>query len=226
MMITTVFLDVDNTLLDFHLCALDSIKRGFDTWGMEYNDNVFTVFNEINDGLWHRIEKGEMTRDELFRIRWQLIFDRLGIDRNGPDFEKMFVANLAESAIPVEGANDLVEYLAGKYDIYVTSNAIHRQQIVRMTKAGMIDYIKDIFTSEVIGFAKPTKEFFDECFRRIPDVKKENVIIIGDSLTADIKGGVDYGIKTCWFNFKGEKYDVRPECDYIVDRLCEIKNIL
>jgi 2-haloacid dehalogenase len=167
-----------------------------------------------------------MTRDELFRTRWQLIFDRLGIVGNGPDFEKIFVANLAESAIPVEGANDLVRYLASKYDLYVTSNAIHRQQIVRLTAAHMYDYIKEIFTSEVLGFAKPTKEFFDECFRRIPDVKKENVIIIGDSLTADIKGGVDYGIKTCWFNFKGEKYDERPECDYIVDRLCEIKEIL
>ena len=225
-MITTVFLDVDNTLLDFHLCSLESMKEGFDEWGMDFTDEVFTVFNEINDGLWHKIEKGEITRDELFCIRWQLIFDRLGIDKNGPDFEKMFVENLAESAIPVEGAGSLVEYLASKYDLYVTSNAIHRQQIVRMTKAGMIDYIKDFFTSEKIGYAKPTKGFFDECFKRLPDVKKESVIIIGDSLTADIKGGVDYGIKTCWFNFKGEKYDIRPECDYIVDRLGDIKEIL
>lgn len=225
-MITTVFLDVDNTLLDFHLCAEDSIKKGFADWNMPYSDEVFTVFNEINDGLWHRIEKGTLTRDELFRIRWQLIFDRLGIDKNGPDFEKMFVTNLAESHIPVKGANELVEYLAGKYDIYVTSNAIHQQQLKRMKKAGMYDYIKDFFTSESIGFAKPTKEFFDECFKRLPNVDKSNVIIIGDSLTADIEGGTAYGIKTCWFNFIGEKFAERPVCDYIVDSLDEIKNIL
>ncbi len=224
-MITTVFIDVDNTLLNFHLCAEDSIKRGFSEWNIPYTDEVFTVFNEINDGLWHKIEKQEITRDELFRIRWQLIFDRLGIDRTGYEFEKMFVANLAESAIPVEGANDLVEYLASKYSVYVVSNAIHRQQIVRMTKAGMIDYIKDFFTSEAIGFSKPSKEFFDECFRRLPEIKKEEVIVIGDSLTADIKGGTDYGLKTCWFNFKGEQYSGKP-ADYIADTLREIKNIL
>lgn len=225
-MITTVFIDVDNTLLDFHRCAEYSIKKGFAEWNMPYSDEVFTVFNRINNGLWNRIETGTLTKDELFRIRWQLIFESLGIDRNGRDFEKLFVVNLAESSIPVKGAKELLEYLASKYDVYVTSNAIHQQQIKRMKKAGMYNYIKDLFTSESIGFAKPTKEFFDECFRRIPDTKKEQVIIIGDSLTADIEGGTAYGIKTCWFNFNGEKFTERLTADYIVDTLEEIKSIL
>ena len=224
-MLTTVFIDVDNTLLDFHLCAEDSVKRGFMEWGLEYTDEVFAVFNEINNGLWHALEKGEITRDDIFRTRWQMIFERLGIDRDGIEFEKIFVTNLADSAIPVEGANELARYLSDKYKLYVASNAVHQQQIIRMTKAGMIDYIADFFTSEAIGFAKPSKEFFDECFSRLEGVKKENAIIIGDSLTADIKGGADYGIKTCWFNYKGEKYEGRP-ADYIVDSLREIMNIL
>lgn len=224
--ITTILIDVDNTLLDFHLCAEDSIKRGFASWGMNYTDNVFAVFNEINDSLWHRIEKGEITRDELFQMRWVMIFEKLGIDKPGYEFEKVFVANLADSAIPVEGANEIVEYLAGRYDLYVASNAIHRQQIIRMTSAGMFPFIKDFFTSEKIGFTKPSREYFDECFSRLDGVNKENVMIIGDSLTADIKGGVDYGIKTCWFNFKGESHDITLPCDYIVDSLYEIKNIL
>lgn len=224
-MLTTVFLDVDNTLLDFHLCAEDSIKRGFAQWGLNYTDEVFEVFNEINNGLWHALEKGEITRDDIFRTRWKRIFERLCIDRDGIEFEKIFVTNLADSAIPVEGANALLEHLASKYKLYVASNAVHQQQIVRMTKAGMIDYIADFFTSEAIGYSKPSNEFFDECFRRLDGVKKENVIIIGDSLTADIKGGTDYGIKTCWFNYKGEKYEGRP-ADYIVDSLSEIMNIL
>lgn len=224
-MLTTVFLDVDNTLLDFHLCAEDSIKRGFARWGLNYTDEVFEVFNEINNGLWHALERGEITRDDIFNTRWNRIFKRLDIDRDGIEFEKIFVTNLADSAIPVEGANALVEYLASKYTLYVASNAVHQQQLIRMTKAGMIDYIADFFTSEAIGFAKPSKEFFDECFRRLDGVKKENVIIIGDSLTADIKGGADYGIKTCWFNYKAEKYEGRP-ADYIADSLSEIMNIL
>lgn len=223
--ITTIFIDIDNTLLDFNLCAEDSIKKGFNEWNIPYHADYFDVFNRINNSLWAKIEKKTLTIECLYDIRWQLIFDELGIIADGRKFEHIFRQNLSESSIEVEGALDLLKYLSKKYKIHVTSNAPHQQQIIRLKNAGMADYISEFFTSELIGYSKPSKEFFDECFKRLENVSKDEVILIGDSPTADIAGGMSYGIKTCWFNQNFTDKSM-IETTFTISRLEEIRNFL
>ena len=125
----------------------------------------------------------------------------------------------------IDGAKDIVEYLSKKYILCSASNAPYIQQIGRLTTSGLISYFKHNFISQEIGFDKPSKEFFDVCFERLNGIKKEQTIMIGDSLTADIKGARDYGITSIWFNF--EKVLVNEKVsDYVVDNLREIKDIL
>ena len=224
-MIKLVLMDVDNTLLDFEKCAKQSIKDGFFEVGISFRDEMFDVFTEINNDLWHRVEKKELTKDELFKIRWKLIFEALNIDFDGPTFEKIFFSNLSQSIEQVDGATDILRYLSEKYTVCVASNARYDQQENRLQKSGMREYIDKIFVSEKIGFEKPDKAFFDVCFKHYPDIKKDEIIMIGDSLTADIAGGVACNIKTCWFNPKNKTADkIKP--DYTVQRLDEIKNLL
>ncbi len=225
-MITTILIDIDNTLLDFNRCARLCMEAGFKEWGIEYNDEMFNYFKVVNDELWSKIEKGIITRKELHKVRWQTVFDGLGIDCDGAEFEQMFLKLIYDSHEKVEGAEDLALYLSEKYDVYIASNGMHAQQINRLTRAGLICYAKKIFSSEKIGFQKPAPEFFDACFKELSGVKKDKVIIIGDSLTADIKGGKNYGIKTLWYNYHKESTDGVTEADYIVNNLCEIKDIL
>lgn len=225
-MITTILLDVDNTLLDFNECAKVAIKEAFKSWGLNYNENVFPIFKEVNDILWCKIETGEIDKKTLYQLRWKTIFEKLGIVADGLAFEQDFRTLFSESKQPVEGAYEILEYLSGKYNLCVASNASYQQQLKRLNHADMMKYFKHIFNSEQLGAPKPEKTFFDACFERLGDVPKEEVIIIGDSLTADISGGVAYGIKTMWFNYDKIPVSDDIKADYIVHSLAEIKNYL
>lgn len=220
-----VFIDIDDTLLDFTKCANDAIKSACNKFGVPYTTTLVDTFHPINLDLWHRLEKKEVTKEKLFDTRFQIVFDKLGIKADGIAFETAFRENFHESAILVDGARNLLEYLRSKYKVYVASNASMHQQTNRMKKAELDGYIDGYFVSEEIGFPKPQKEFFDACFKALPDVKPQDVVMIGDSLSADIKGACEYGLKTIWYNHRNEPTsDVK--CDYIVSRLSEVKNIL
>lgn len=220
-----VFIDIDDTLLDFTKCANDAIKSACNKFGVPYTTTLVDTFHPINLDLWHRLEKKEVTKEKLFDTRFQIVFDKLGIKADGIAFETAFRENFHESAILVDGARDLLEYLRSKYKMYVASNASMHQQTNRMKRAELDGYIDGYFVSEEIGFPKPQKEFFDACFKALPDVKPQDVVMIGDSLSADIKGACEYGLKTIWYNHRNEPTsDVK--CDYIVSRLSEVKNIL
>nr|MBO4518073.1 YjjG family noncanonical pyrimidine nucleotidase [Clostridia bacterium] len=224
-MIKAVLLDVDNTLLDFNESAKETIKSAFSELSIEYSAGIIDVFLRVNDSLWRRIEEKEITREELHRTRWNIIFSELGINADGQEMERLFLSGLENYAIPVDGAIDLVKYLAGKYKLYTASNAPYAQQVKRLTLSGIIPYIEKILNFEEQGINKPQKQFFSACLKAMRPVQKEEIAIIGDSLSADIAGGKSVGITTVWFNRKGEK----PEpglCDYTVERLSDIKNIL
>ncbi len=225
-MITTLLFDIDNTLLDFHKCAWESMQRGFDAWGIAYDDKTYSIYQSVNDPLWRQIEAGTLTLDGLKQIRWAQIFAKMGIDKDGAAFEEVFRKHLHESCQPVTGAYEILEYLAPKYRIYTASNGPYNQQIHRLELADMAKFMSGNFISEQLGFQKPTKEFFHACFKVLGDVPKENVLIIGDSLTADIKGGRDYGIQTCWYNHNHVERGQAVEADYIIESLAELKNIL
>lgn len=224
-MIKVVFVDIDNTLLDFDKCAKVAMEYCMNQFGVMYNEKVFETFLEVNDSLWLEIERGELTRQGLYEIRWNRIFSRLGIEIDGVEFEKKFVSVLETCAEPVDGAMELLKYLASKYTVYAASNAPYEQQIKRLKKSGMLKYISRVFASEKIGYSKPSAEFFDGCFAELENLDRSDVILIGDSLTADISGGASYGLKTCWYN-PTNKQNVKNTADYVVTSLSQIKKFL
>ena len=224
-MIKTVFIDIDDTLLDFDLSAEEAMFAAARDMGIPLPENMLSIFVPINIGLWKDMEKGLITPERLFEIRWNTIFSHIGVTADGVAFEKIFTDYLSISAIPMEGAMEMMEYLSGKYTVCVASNAPYRQQILRMEKVGMDRYISHYFISERLGASKPTKEFFDACFAQLDGIRPDEAVIIGDSLTADINGGRQYGMKTLWFCRKG---DIRAEhgADFAVEKLADVKKLL
>lgn len=223
--IKAVFIDIDNTLLDFNKCALWSMQKAFNDYDLSFENSMFDTFNMINNRLWLRIEKGELTKEELYACRWNMIFALIGIAVDGVEFENVFYSYLTESAEPVDGALDLLKYLHGKYLVCAASNASYAQQIKRLNNAGMTEYLDRIFISEQIGFSKPQKEFFERCFEKISPIVPSETVMIGDSLTADIEGGASFGMKTCRYNHNltNESSDLP---DFTVCSLSEIKKYL
>ncbi len=225
-MIQTVFLDIDNTLLDFNECAKVSTQKSFRDMKLDYHDGVFPVFIEENDKLWLKIEDGSLSREELHKIRWQLIFERLQMDADGILMEKFFLHYIEESPVLMSGALDLLTYLSPKYTVCLASNAPEKQQIKRLAHTPIPPLVDHIFLSETMGAAKPEKDFWDACFAHLAGASPESSIIIGDSLSADISGGTAYGLKTCWFNPAGLPLPDGVLIDYMVTSLSEIKKIL
>ena len=159
-MLKAVLMDIDDTLLDFGKCAEQAMRIGFAEWGLPYDDSTYATFTRINDGLWLMIERGELTTQQLFEFRWNRIFEALGIQADGAAFEKRFLDLLYETAIPVDGADEICRYLKDKYILCAASNAFHDQQLNRLAMSGLLPYFDHVFVSESLGYRKPEKAFF------------------------------------------------------------------
>ena len=224
--ITTIFMDVDDTLLDFKECAREDVRNCCQKNGITYSDDLFEFFLARNVILWKRIEDGLLTVDELHRTRWAGIFRDFGIEADGPAFENDFIAGLRETSVPVSGANEAMEYLHSRYKVYVVSNASNLQQTTRLRKAGLMQYVDGVFGSLDIGFIKPSREYFDYCFSQLAGTTPQQTVIIGDSLNADIIGGTAYGLHTIWFNIRNVEPSDSTFTDYTIYSLGELGSML
>lgn len=221
-MIKTVLFDLDDTILDFHLSEYKAIKRTFMDLGLYPDEKLLNRYSEINLSRWKLLEKGELTREQVLTSRFDILFSEMGKSFSAVDTNDIYREHLSRGYDYIEGAEDLLRKLHNKYDLYIVSNGSTIVQNKRINGSGVRQYFKNIFISEEIGHNKPSKEFFDYCFSKIDGFSKETAIIIGDSLSSDIKGGNNAGIKTCWFNPNG----TIGEADFITNDLREIPDLL
>ena len=231
-MIKVVFIDIDNTLLSFTGYVKEAMKEGFSHFGLKpYTEAMFPVFERINNSLWRQLEQGTLSFEELIECRWDLIFKELDIDFDGKVFEEFFRERLFYSAVPEDGAVDLLKYLSRKYTLCAASNGPYDQQMNRLRVGEMIDYFDYCFISSQIGAQKPARQFFDRCFSilresGLPDLAPEEVMIIGDSISSDISGGIEYGIHTCLYQKNKIPERNNSGADHVVGSLYDIKRIL
>lgn len=220
-----ILLDVDGTLLDFKACEAMAFRQGFADFGLPYSEAVYEIYHELNAELWRLHEKQVLTRDELLNTRFVKLFEQCGFDADGVAFEKNYHIRLSEGAFLEPGAIELLEKLkASPCEIYIVTNGTLLTQTRRLKVSGVGAYARETFISEEIGYQKPLKEYFDYCFSRIPGFSPEKAVIVGDSLSADIQGGINAGIATCWYNPECKKAeDVIP--DYEAHSLDEVWRI-
>ena len=204
-----IFIDIDNTLLDIDAYVRTTMEQGFAHFGLPaYHPEMYHTFTAENNKLWRQIEEGTLTFAELQKILWYNVFAALGIHFDGPALEHYFRAALHESAIPVPGAIELLQSLSGRALLCVASNGPYEQQLHRLELAGMKRYFDWFFVSERLGASKPARAFFDGAFAALNDGRETAVmpadcVIIGDSLTSDMVGGRQYGMKTCYYRRPG-----------------------
>lgn len=196
----TLLFDVDDTLLDFQKAEKVALRVLFEEKGIPLTDEIEARYKKINKGLWDAFEKGELLRNEVVNTRFSLLFKEYGEEVNGILFENNYRNYLEEGNQLMQGAFEFINQIQGEYELYIVTNGVSKTQDKRLRNAGLHSLFKDVFVSEDIGFQKPMKEYFDYVFERIPNFAPEEGLIIGDSLSADIKGGYVAGIDTCWFN--------------------------
>ena len=172
------------------------------------------------------IERGELDRQGLHKVRFKIILERLNLTADPLAVEAKFRECLSKVACPVTGAEEVLKYLKSKYLIYGASNAIYNLQKERLKISGLDKYFNDLFVSEKIGFNKPSKQFFDACFREMGGIKPCETVMVGDSLTADVEGAKNYGITTYWYNHDKIELNKKDVADYVLNNLSDIKKFL
>lgn len=222
-----ILLDVDGTLLDFAASERLGIARVLKHYGFTAEEVLLQRYHRINAAAWAAFERGEVTKEHLVNQRFEDYFGQLGLQVDGEEAETLYRNFLDQSAILIDGAIELCQYLKDKgYGLYVVTNGTSTTQYKRLALSGLDIYMDDIFVSEDAKSQKPRKEYFDYCFARIPDANPKTMILLGDSLTSDIRGGFTSGTHTCWYNPAGlaGREDIRP--DYMIRRLEEFKKIV
>lgn len=221
-----ILFDADDTLLDFQASETASFKMLFKTLNIQYKEDFFEEYKKINRSLWKSFEKGEIPKEMIMKNRFLMLFDKLNINENSENAEKTYRQILSTSSHTIKGAIDICKKLKDTYDLYIVTNGIAKTQFGRLEKSGLDKLIKKVYVSEDIGYQKPSKEYFEAVFKDIPNINLKETIIIGDSLTSDIKGGINAGIDTCWYNPKKTENDTDIKPTYEINNLEEIFNVL
>jgi 2-haloacid dehalogenase len=223
---TTVLFVADATLFDFKKSEHSAVKDCLVFASLPATDEVIAKYSDINDGYWKKLERGEVTKAELFVARWRDLVDFYGFDFDAQKIADLYPQKLAEKGFLIEGAEEICQALYGKVKLYIVTNGFAKVQHGRFDASTIRKYFHGMFISEEVGAEKPSLEYFSTVFSQIPDFDKEKAIIIGDSLTSDIKGGINAGIDTCWFNPQGKIAPKGMNITYTVSKLSEIEEII
>lgn len=225
-MIQHIFLDLDDTIFDFKKAERIALSRTLCEEGLEVNEHILNRYSEINLSQWKLLEQGKLTREEVLLRRYEILFGELGMLCDAKKISETYENFLAEGHYFIPGAEELLEELSKKYHLYLASNGTVEVQMSRIGSAGIEKYLEQIFLSEQIGYEKPSPHFFEKCFSQIPDFKREETLILGDSLTSDIRGGKNAGILTVWFNPHQREKEEGIVPDYEIGKLEELQTIL
>jgi len=225
-MVKTVFFDLDDTLLDFRKAEAEALRHALPAFGIDPTPAVLDRYHEINVAQWRLLEEGKLTRDQVLLRRYELLFAELGVACSPAEVCGAYERRLAKEVWFVSGARELLEVLVSRYDLYLATNGTAAVQHSRLRLAGLERYFKGIFISEEVGADKPSAEYFRCCFAAVPAFDPSAALMVGDSLTSDIRGGRNAGIRTCWFdpNRKDPHPDILP--DYTIHALRELPALL
>ncbi len=223
-MIEFLFLDLDDTILDFQKAERLALAKTLESFGLPPTDTVLARYHEINREHWERLERKELTRQQVLVGRFAALFAEMGLSAQAEQVARAYEENLSQGHYFLPGAEEALQSLSEKYKLYLASNGTARVQAGRLKSAGIIPYFQEIFVSEEMGYNKPDPAYFDACFARIPGFRKDRAMMVGDSLTSDILGGIQAGIATCWVNPHHKTGSIRP--DYEIESIVQLEALL
>ena len=218
--------DADNTLLDFTRAEHEAICQCLADRDLPHDEQTIDLYSRINDSHWKRLEQGLTTRDRLKVDRFADFFDAIGYDGDPTLMAADYVTALSAQSQLIDGAWELIQSLHGHCRLYIITNGISSVQKSRFGRCPLAPYFDGCFISEDMGCAKPEVIFFDRVAAAIPDFDPAAALVIGDSLSSDIQGGINAGLDTCWFNPPGKPTPAGMTITHIVRTLGEIRPIL
>ena len=221
-----LWFDADNTLFDYNKAEATALKQTFHSLSLPFEDEYLGTYQRINHDLWQALEKREITPTVLRSRRFELLLDSLQLNGSPDQMSNIYIEQLAICSELMEGAYEVLQSLNGKSRFAIVTNGLQAVQRSRLSHSTIRDFITDIVISEEIGSAKPHSAFFEIVSSRLGSPPKSDILIIGDSLTSDMQGGVDYGLDTCWFNPNAEPRPDGLPITYEISHLHELLDLI
>lgn len=223
---STVFLDMDRTIFDFDTAEKESFYATFNSHIDICTEEIYNAYHDINLYYWKEFENGKIDISVLKIKRFTDLFKKLDINFSGKDFNEHYIENLSCSPNLYNGAIDLCKYLKNKYKVIILTNGIAKNQKNRLKLSKIDNYIDDVVISEEVGYPKPQKEIFEVAMEKSKEIDKSRIIMVGDDLNADIKGGINFGIDTIWANYSKKPKNVNIIPTFEIFEIKEIYDIL
>lgn len=225
---TTVLLDLDGTIFDFHAAQRQAFFETFYYFGIHADEAMLSRYDKFNDSLWQMLERGEITRARLFEERFKLFFDQEGIhiEATSAEVQKRYMQGLSSGHFLIDGALDLLKKLQGKYKVCAITNGVSMTQHKRLADSDTAKFFDKLVISEEVGFEKPDARYFEAAVKLCEITDKSQAIVVGDSLNADIFGGGSFGFDTCWFNPDRKTFSGKLNPTYTIYALNELIEII
>lgn len=224
---TTLLFDADGTLFDYQKASWEALRQTLQHFSLPFSQTIFTLYQQKNQAQWTLYELGEVTREQLEIRRFAHFFEAAGMRGVSPDeANDAYIDCLGQGAYLLPGALELIESLKGAFALYLVTNGLKQVQYRRLAASPLAQCFDGVFISEETGFQKPQKGFFDYVFAHIAEKDRSRMLIIGDSLSSDIRGGNNAGIATCWLNPGGAAKTNGAVCSYEISRLEELYPLL
>ncbi len=219
--------DIDGTLLDYDAAERNALRNAVKAYGVAYDVDVhLEVYKEINTDTWRKFERNEITAVELRTERFQRFAAHIGVEMDPEEMSRIYLDFLKQEADHIPNAMDVVKEVSGKFKLALITNGLRDVQHPRIDKSGFREFFPSVIISEEVGIAKPHAEIFEHAFNLADHADKDSALIIGDSLSSDIGGGMAFGIDTCWINHSGRPHGLEQSPTYTITDLCELLEIV
>ena len=215
----TLLFDADGTLLDFALAEREAFSQTMLLHGIVADDNVISMYSSINDALWKKLERKEIEREKLKVRRFEELAAALGVNYDPVAVARTYEYKLSLQSQLLGNALKVCTKLAANCRLYIITNGFKAIQEGRIKRSPIYPLFSKVFISEEIGYDKPSLQYFDAVKLSIPDFCAEKTLVVGDSLTSDICGGINAGIPVCWFNPLHKQRPSNMNIDYVIDDL-------
>ena len=221
-----VLFDADHTLFDFDKASEEALSEVLSEYGIGWGEGMYSDYKRINVQCWMEHEQGKIDRDTLVYERFKRYFDFMKLELDPVSTQKNYLRRLGTKPYLMPGADDMMHWLLGRINLGYVTNGMSEVQRVRLEKIGWHLKFDVIVIAGEIGYSKPHHEYFNFVHREIGDPDKNEVLVVGDSLTADIGGAASFGYDTCWYNPNADACHLDKGPDYTISHLDELKDIL
>ncbi len=220
-----IIFDADDTLFDFSKAEKYAFKKAMEESSLGFQDEHLLIYKEINIAIWREFEKGLITQKELKIDRFRRFLSKINENEEAYQFAESFMNNLEQASFLFDDALELIENLSKTHRLIMVTNGLTRVQRTRIRKSIIAHYFEEIIISEEIGYAKPDPMIFEMGLKNLSLPPKDEIVMIGDSLTSDIPGGINYGIDTIWYNPNNHTNNKGITPTHEIKELSEIHNI-